>query len=106
MHDPSDDHWKALKTILRYLKGTSTHGGILPRPLRITTITDFDWGMDANERKTSLGMVVYLGENLVSWASKKQHVVSRSNTEAEYRALALTMIEIMWMRPLLQELRL
>ena len=47
---------------------------------------------------------MFLGSNLVSWASKKQHVVSRSSTEAEYRSLASATAEITWLTSLLAEL--
>ncbi|KAF2289905.1 hypothetical protein GH714_039115 [Hevea brasiliensis] len=45
------------------------------------------------DRKSTTGFAIYLGRNLVSWASKKQRSVSRSSTEAEYRAIANTTSE-------------
>ena len=47
---------------------------------------------------------VYLGDNLVSWSSKRQATVSRSSTEAEYRAVAHVVAECCWLRQLLHEL--
>jgi hypothetical protein len=47
---------------------------------------------------------VFLGDNLVSWSSKHQHVVSRSSAEAEYRAVANIVAEACWLRQLLVEL--
>jgi len=49
---------------------------------------------------------VFVGGNLVSWRSKKQAVVARSTAEAEYRAMALSLCEMMWLKGLLKELRL
>ena len=47
---------------------------------------------------------IFLGGNLISWCSKKQKIVARSSTEAEYRALASTTIEVMWIQQLLSEI--
>jgi hypothetical protein len=47
---------------------------------------------------------VYFGNNLVSWAARKQATVSRSSTEAEYKALANATAEMMWISKLLREL--
>jgi hypothetical protein len=47
-----------------------------------------------------------VGGNLVSWRSKKQAVVARSTAEAEYRAMALALCEMMWLKGMLKELRL
>ena len=38
----------------------------------------------------SLVVVYFLGNALVSWRSKKQCIVSRFSTEAEYRSMATT----------------
>ncbi|KAM2328565.1 hypothetical protein ACFXTH_015020 [Malus domestica] len=46
-------------------------------------------------------MVVFLGANLISWSSKKQQTVSRSSTEADYRAMSITNAEIDWILQLL-----
>ena len=54
-------------------------------------------------RSTS-GFCVYLGNNLVSWPTKKQHSVSRSSTQAEFRSLAALVAEIKWIKSLLTEL--
>uniref|UniRef100_A0A2N9FVX0 Uncharacterized protein n=1 Tax=Fagus sylvatica TaxID=28930 RepID=A0A2N9FVX0_FAGSY len=40
----------------------------------------------------------------ITWVSKKQHTVSRSSTEAEYRALASGAAELAWIRQVLCDL--
>jgi hypothetical protein len=47
---------------------------------------------------------MFLGNNLVSWSSKCQNIVSCSSTEAEYRAVANGMAEACWLRQLLVKL--
>jgi len=51
------------------------------------------------------GYCVSIGGNLISWKSKKQSVVARSNTETEYRAMASATYELVWLKQLLQELQ-
>lgn len=46
-----------------------------------------------------------MGGNLVSWRSKKQAVISRSTAEAEHRAMALAVCEMIWLKGLLKELQ-
>ena len=53
--------------------------------------------------RSTLGYCVFVGTNLVSWKSKKQSVVSRSSAESEYRAIAQSVYEIMWLHQLLVE---
>ena len=49
---------------------------------------------------------MFLGPNLVSWSSRKQPTVSRSTTEAEYKALANGTAEAIWVQSILKELGL
>ncbi|KAM1351501.1 hypothetical protein ACFXTH_005260 [Malus domestica] len=107
MHSPLDSHFVAVKRILRYLKG-SLHLGLCFQPgnLDIRAYTDADWAGDPNDRRSTTGFVVFLGDNPISWSSKKQHTVSRSSTEAEYRAMATTTAEVVWIQQLLQDLSL
>ena len=106
MHDPREPHLHALKRILRYLQGTLTHGLHL-RPSvvdRLVSYTDADWAGCPQTRRSTSGFCVFLGDNLVSWSSKRQHVVSRSSAEAEYRGVANVVAEAAWIRNLLLEL--
>jgi hypothetical protein len=47
---------------------------------------------------------MFFGNNLISWAARKQPTVSRSSTEAKYKALANATTEMMWVQKLLTEL--
>jgi hypothetical protein len=105
MHSPSTSHWTAAKRVLRYLKDTADHGLLYkPGSLHLQAFSDFDWAGSPDDRRSTSGFGVYLGNCLVSWSAKKQAVVSRSSTEAEYRSLALTTAELYWLRMLFKEL--
>ncbi|KAJ9537125.1 hypothetical protein OSB04_029858 [Centaurea solstitialis] len=106
MHDPRLPHLNALKRILRYLKGTLSLGLHLKASAvdRLVAYSDADWAGCPNTRRSTSGFCVYLGDNLVSWSSKRQHVVSRSSAEAEYRGIANVVAETAWLRNLLLEL--
>lgn len=53
-----------------------------------------------------MGFGIFLSNCLISWCAKKQPVVARSSTEAEYRAMAITTAELYWLRMLLKDLRI
>ncbi|KAK1647950.1 hypothetical protein QYE76_065755 [Lolium multiflorum] len=67
--------------------------------------SDADWAGCPDTRRSTSGFCVYLGDNLVSWSSRRQPTVSRSSAEAEYRGVATVVAETCWLRSLLQELR-
>jgi hypothetical protein len=106
MHDPQESHLAFLKHILRYVKGTLSFGlRIGTGPVdSLTAYSDADWAGCPDSRRSTSGYCVFLGDTLISWPSKRQTTVSRSNAEAEYRAVAHAVAECCWLRRLLQEL--
>jgi hypothetical protein len=105
MHDPHEPHLTVAKRILRYLQGTLNHGLLLRRDTTSDLVyTDADWVGCPDTRRSTSGYVVFLGNNLVSWSSKRQNVVARSSAEAEYHAVANGMAEACRLRQLLVEL--
>jgi hypothetical protein len=106
MHDPREPHLAALKRILRYIRGTLDLG-LLVRPssqFELVVYSDADWAGCPDTRRSTSGYAVFLGDNLVSWSSKRQNTVSRSSAEAEYHAVANAVAEAAWIRQLLKEL--
>jgi len=76
----------------------------IPVPMLVSAFSDADWVGDVDDRQSTGGFAVFLGTNLVSWMARKQATVSRSSTEAEYKALANATAELMWVQKLLSEL--
>lgn len=72
----------------------------------VSAFSDADWAGCVDDRRSTGGFAVFFGPNLVSWSAKKQPTVSRSSTEAEYKALANATAEIMWIQKLLTKLRI
>ncbi|GKB65555.1 ribonuclease H-like domain-containing protein [Tanacetum coccineum] len=106
MHDPREPHLAALKRILRYVHGTLDLGLHLYAS-SITSLvgyTDADWTGCPSTRRSTSGYCVFLGDNLLSWSAKRQHTLSRSSAEADYRGVANIVAETTWLRNLIREL--
>ncbi|KAH9658913.1 hypothetical protein KPL70_023664 [Citrus sinensis] len=106
MASPLQPHWLACKRVLRYLKETIDYDLSFRKSdsFDLVAYSDADWGSDPDDRRSTSGYCIYLGDNLVSWSSKKQSVVSKSSAESEYRAMALACTEITWICSVLKEI--
>ncbi|XP_066311291.1 uncharacterized mitochondrial protein AtMg00810-like [Miscanthus floridulus] len=75
MEAPRKQHWAAVKHILKYLKGTIGYGYKYERGTELKPIllgySDSDFARDVEDRKSTTGVIHFLGNSLVTWASQK-----------------------------------
>ncbi|GJX83733.1 ribonuclease H-like domain-containing protein [Tanacetum coccineum] len=106
MHDPWEPYFLDLKRILRYVRGTLDYGLQLFSSSNTSLVAYLyaDWAGCPTTRRSTSGYCVFLGNNLLSWSSKRQPTLSHSGTKAEYRGVANVVAETCWLRNLLREL--
>ncbi|XP_043714516.1 uncharacterized mitochondrial protein AtMg00810-like [Telopea speciosissima] len=104
MHDPYSSHLEAVFWILCYLKFVlgkeillSSHGY-----LQVEAFTDSDWASSLDYRRSTTGYGTFVGDNLVTWRSKKQAVFARSSAQAEFLVMSHGIYELMWLQGLLK----
>ena len=108
MHALAYSYWVVVKRILRYLKGTTSFG------LHITRISSFslhgftgaDWASSVDDHKCSGSYLVFFGHTPISWKSRKQHIVTQSSIETEYKGLADGTSEVIWLQYLFLDLQI
>jgi len=102
------EHWSAALRILHYLKGTRTlHlvlGGLISNTL--TGFSDLDYANCPDTSCSIAGYCFNLGSSAISWCLKKQDNPTDSVCYAEYTALHGTSKEAIFLRQLLQGLKL
>ena len=108
MHQPKEAHLHAVFRIIQYLKGTPGRGILFRKnqSLSIESYTDADYAGSIVDRRSTTGYCTFLGGNLVTWRSKKQNVVARSSAEAEFRAMAQGICELLWLKIILDDLKI
>ena len=106
LNSPTEKHCTAATRILKYLKQCPGQGLFFPRDssLFLTGYWDADWAGCLDYRRSIFGQCFFLGKSLISWRTKKHLIVSRSSSEAEYRALGAATCELQWLLYLLQDL--
>ena len=90
MQSPRTPHWQALLHTLNYIHSTCGQGIVLKGSAKLVlqAFTNSDWGACPITRRSVSSYLVLLGNSPISWKSKKKPTVSRSSSEAEYRAMA------------------
>ncbi|CAO2822882.1 unnamed protein product [Amaranthus hypochondriacus] len=96
------------KTNYRYLSSSPAQGILLTNQSQatLTAYCDSDWAGCSVTRRSTSGFCILLGQSPISWKAKRQSIVARSSGEAEYRAMALTICEVMWLKKLFKDLGL
>ena len=69
IHAPRKPRWDAAIHILKYIKGSSGQGLLLPSEnnLTLTTYYDSDWGGCQTTRRSVSGHCIFLGSSIISW---------------------------------------
>ena len=92
---PTQTHYNAAIRVLKYLKGSGLH---------LQGYTNADWVGCKDTRRSIPSHCFFLGQSLISWRTTKQPTVSRSSSEADYRAMESASCELQWLFYLLRDL--
>ncbi|CAM8989629.1 unnamed protein product [Rhodiola kirilowii] len=103
--DPKESHLLQVKRIIKYVCGIADFGIWYTKDTNphLVGYCDADWAGNAEDRKSTSGGCFFLGNNLVSWFSKKQNSISLSTAEAEYIAAGSSCTQLLWMKQMLSE---
>ncbi|GJY79922.1 ribonuclease H-like domain, reverse transcriptase, RNA-dependent DNA polymerase [Tanacetum coccineum] len=106
MQDPKDHHLKAVKQVIRYIKGTKEHGIIYRKEggCKIIGYSDSSYGINTDQGKGTTMMVFYFGESPITWCTQKQPTVALSSCESEFMAATREACQALWLKRLLSEL--
>ena len=126
MEDPRKDHWMAVKRLLRYVKGSLDQAIIFPKcggkgglrltvfseappktkesESELTVFSDADMVGDIGGRRSTSGVLVFLGATPIAWKSLNQKIVALSTCETEYVTAATATCQVVWLCRLLGEL--
>lgn len=107
MERPTILHQRAVKRILRYVKGTLDHGLVYLKGsgnYLLSGYSESDHAGNVEDRRSTGGMAFYLNESLITWVSQKQRCVALNSCEAEFMAATAAACQGVWLRNLLGEI--
>ncbi|XP_055904350.1 uncharacterized protein LOC129940122 [Eupeodes corollae] len=97
LSNPGHAHWKAVKRIMRYLKGTIDAKIEYSKndDSELLAYSDADWANEVDDRRSVSGYILKMQGGPISWDSKRQKTIALSTTEAEYMALSAACQEVL-----------
>ena len=109
---PTKAHMKSLYQLIKYVVDTRHHGLVMEptdtnnNTWEMRAFCDSDYAGDKAGRKSISGFVIYIQGCLISWKSRSQKSVTLSSTEAEYVAISEMCAEIMFLKQVLEFLKI
>ena len=102
---PCVSHLNALKQIIKYVNGMVNLGLFYTKDTNtsLAGFCDADSAGSLHDKRSTSGGCFFLGNNMVSWHSKKQNCVSLSTREAEYISLGSCCTQPLWMKHMLAD---
>ncbi|GKC17695.1 hypothetical protein Tco_1014477, partial [Tanacetum coccineum] len=100
---PRESHARAMKQILRYLKGTTSFGIKYKRGNAMRLVGYSGHNVDIDDGRSTTGYVFYLGTSPITWCSQKQTTVVLSSCEAKFMAATAAACQAIWLREVLAE---
>lgn len=102
LSSPTENDWKRVKQVLRYLIGTLDYGIMYQKKEdtgpKIIGYSDSDFSGDSDTSKSTTGYVIMFNKQAIHWKSQLQKHVTLSSTEAEVIALCSLSKELAWVR--------
>nr|GEW71747.1 ribonuclease H-like domain, reverse transcriptase, RNA-dependent DNA polymerase [Tanacetum cinerariifolium] len=106
MQEPREQHMKAIKQVLRYIKGTKDYGitYMHNEGNKIHGFSDSSYGVNTQEGKGTTRIIFYYGESPISWSTQKQATIALSSCESEFITATATATQALWLKRLLSKL--
>jgi len=103
--EPKTSHLTQVKRIIKYINRTYDYGILYSHVTgsMLVGYCNVDWDGSTDDRKSTSGGCLFLGNNLISWFSKKQNCVSLSTTKIEYIAAGSSCTQLLWIKQMLKE---
>jgi len=105
-------HWEGIKHLLYYLRGTCEYKLTIYNPRlqhdsnSIVCFANADFGEEADSRKSTLGIIIFMLGILVLWRWKNQTLVAQSTMQAEMIATAYGTVQLDRLRDVISEIEL
>lgn len=109
MQEPEESHGVALKQVLRYLRGTVSHGLVFKRANGdgaggLVGYSDSSHNVDVDDGKSTTGHIFYFAQCPITWCSQKQETVVLSSCETEFMVATEAAKQAIWLQELFAEI--
>ena len=107
-NDPSLNHWRATKKVMKYLQGTKGYMLMYRRTYSLEVIgySDSDFVGCVNYCKSTSGYIFKLADGVIPWRSAKQTLTTTSTMEAEFVSCFEASLHGVWLKTFISELRI